>query len=360
MESVQHAERVQSRRTWSFVIAGSLLALGFGVVAAKTGQWRVDRAEADQSALLAGRDRTLSPNPASAGYVAMATSLLVVLLVGTTLIDQFQSSFGPINAAGTIHYGIVNVPLWRSLSKGSFITSAEILMFILLLIWAMKGALARSWQVPNSPLAKSIFGLFATALIIGMGLGVVHHGQIKAAMWELRPWYYLAVVFLLTSSFFAEHDAIRPCLWTLVLGTGLKSIEGVYYYFAFAASMDPRPEAIMGHEESFFFGMFLLTTVALWVFQIRGRLRVVATVLTPLVLTADLGNSRRTASLILYVGLATLLATAYTGMPDRRRTIGRLAVVVAIGGAAYIGLFWNGSGTLSRACPCSTRSGGPT
>jgi len=245
--------------------------------------------------------------------------------------------------------GLVNIPLWRSLNKGSFVTCAEMLLFLLLLIWLMKGALEHSWHVPRSPLAKAIAALFVLAVVIGLGLGLLlHHGQIKPAMWELRPWYYLAVTYLLTSAFFADRDVIRPLLWTIVLGSGLKSIEGVYNYFAFAANMNPRPEAILGHEESFFFGIFLLTTIALWIFQIRGRLRWVATTLAPLVLIADLGNARRTGSLILYAGLATLLAAAYAGMPDRQRALRRISVVFAVGGAAYLGLFWNGGGTLSQ------------
>jgi hypothetical protein len=202
--------------------------------------------------------------------------------------------------------------------------------------------------VPRSPLAKAIAAMYALAIIVGLGVGTVHHGQIKASLWELRPWWLLGVVYLLTSSFFAERDVFRPLLWTLVLGSGLKSIEGVVNYFTIARKLTPRPEAVLGHEESFFFGLFILATTALWLFQIRGRLRTVATALLPVVLIAELGNSRRTAFLLLYAGMAALLAIAYVGMPERRRVLKRLNAVLAVGAVVYLAVFWSYGGTLGQ------------
>jgi hypothetical protein len=125
-------------------------------------------------------------------------------------------------------------------------------------------------------------------------------------------------------------------------------LEGVFNFFVLARKLDPRPEAILSHEEAFFFGVFLLSTLALWLFQIRGRIRVVATAFAPLVLIADVGNSRRTAFLILYVGLAALLVIAFVGMPERRQVLKRLNVALVIFGVLYLGAFWNDSGALGQ------------
>ena len=65
---------------------------------------------------------------------------------------------------------------------------------------------------------------------------------------------------------------------------------------------------------------------------------------------ADLGNARRTASLLIYVGLAALLVVSLcVAMPERRRMLKKLNVVLVILGAAlYLGAFWNSSGTLGQ------------
>jgi hypothetical protein len=346
--TVRQVKRRQTVRAWSMVVVGTMIAAVFGIIAAK---------------LVGGGISVLHDinPPQMPGGIVLFPLLLVIpailrwpratlvgLLAGSLVIDQFQYTIASDTPGGTVYKGPINVPLFRSLTTGSFITPFEIIAVILLVIWLIKGAAEHSWHVPRSPLAKSIATLFAVAVLVGLGLGLVHHGQFKESLWELRPWYYVAVVYLLTSALFAGRDVIQLLLWTLVLGSGAKSIEGVYNYFAIARHMIPRPDAILGHEESFFFGLFLLTALALWLFQIRGRLRTTATVLAPLVLIADLGNARRTAFLILYAGLAVLLVVAYIAMPDRRRALNRVNAVVLIGAVAYLGFFWNDSGTLGQ------------
>jgi hypothetical protein len=350
IRSVTQATRRLTRRAWSTIVVGAMVAVAFGVVAAKLSGGHL-------TAL-----NVVNPPSLPGGIVLFPLVLvpialwrwpqagLVTLLVGTTLIEQFEYTIGPTSRFGVSYKGVFteHIPLFRSLSKGSFVTPTEMLLFVLLLIWLMKGALDHTWHVPHSPLAKAIAAMYAIAIVVGMGLGVVHHGNMKVALWELRPWYYLGVMYLLTSSLFARRNVFRPLLWSIVIGSGLKSLQGVVAYVTVAHKMSPRPEAILGHEEAFFFGMFLLATVSLWLFQIRGRLRTVATALVPLVLVANLGNSRRTAFLLLYAGLGALLVIAYVGMPDRRVVLKWINVGLAMGAIAYLGLFWNNAGTLGQ------------
>jgi hypothetical protein len=222
------------------------------------------------------------------------------------------------------------------------------MLFLLVLIWLMKGGLDRTWFVPRSPMAKSIAAFYAIAVVVGCGLGVAYGGQVRIILKELRPFYYLAIMYLLTSALFARRNVFRPLLWTIVLGSGVKSIEGVVNYFTIAHGLTPRPEEILSHEEAFFFGVFLVATLALWLFQVRGPLRAVATAFAPLVLIADLGNSRRVAFLILYIGVAAILAIAYVGMPERRRRLKWVNLVVGVGLACYLAVYWNSNGTLGQ------------
>src|SRR5262245_56670247 len=56
------------------------------------------------------------------------------------------------------------------------------------------------------------------------------------------------------------------------------------------ASRSPYPEAILEHDESFFFSCYRLLTAALWFFGKRGNLRRVATALLPFIVTAELAT----------------------------------------------------------------------
>src|SRR3981081_487856 len=106
LRSVQHALRKQTRRRWSMVVVGTMIAAGFGVVGAKL-------AGGGLSAL-----HILNPPSMPGGIVVFPLLLLVpalwrwprtsliVLLAGTTVIEQFQYSIGPITQGGRVHKGL--------------------------------------------------------------------------------------------------------------------------------------------------------------------------------------------------------------------------------------------------------------
>jgi hypothetical protein len=133
-----------------------------------------------------------------------------------------------------------------------------------------------------------------------------------------------------------------------VIGTGLKGIEGCLVYLQIR-NFYPRPSTILEHEESFFFGLYILLTACLWAFRVRGRLRATATALLPFVLLADLANHRRTASVIGAVGLAIILGALWYRLPPRQRwAVPALALFAVALAAVYLPLFWNSSGTIAQ------------
>jgi hypothetical protein len=114
--------------------------------------------------------------------------------------------------------------------------------------------------------------------------------------------------------------------------------------------MNPRPESLLSHEESVFFGIFMVLAVGLWVYGQRGALRTTATALLPFVLIANMANSRRTAWPIVMLGLVVFLAITWVTHPEKRRAVGPVLVMLSIASAVYFPLYWNktGGGTLSQ------------
>jgi O-antigen ligase len=267
---------------------------------------------------------------------------VLALLAGTVTIEQFRYTVGPRAGVFTD-----KIPLFQSLSKGSGVTPAEMLLVLMTLIWLMKGAIDRSWGAPRSPLARSIL-LLLGIVVVGFAVGVAHGGKIKVAGWEVRPWFYLGFAYLFTASLLRTRNVLRTILWTLVLGSGFKAIQGVMMFLSIR-HMPGRPENILAHEESFFFGVFIILTLGLWLFQVKGRLRVVATCLLPFVLIADMANARRNAWAIIGTTLIAFGIAAYSALPERRRGLRRIAAVVMVVSAVYFPLFWNKTGTLAQA-----------
>src|SRR3954453_5545986 len=263
-----------------------------------------------------------------------------VLIFTALAIEQFPDTLG----VGSLNL-TARVPLFHGL--GSLRLSPLVLLvggcFVLALFKQRDGqALARL----RGPVGYTLIGLLS-AVILGVGLGLAHGGEMRVAFMESRPYAYLACTYVLGSLFLTDRAAIRAVLWAIVVAAGLKSFQALYI-FSRVRHMVPRPEAVLAHEEALFFGLFIIFTGALWLYGAEGRLRTTATVILPFAMLGDLVNSRRTAWLVLGGGLLVLAIVAARSLPTRRLLVMRLGAVILVILAAYLPMFWNRSGGLAQ------------
>jgi hypothetical protein len=267
---------------------------------------------------------------------------VVLVLATATEIEQSNYTVGPkVSGAWTQH-----ILLFHSLTKGSGVSPAEILFGLILIIWIMKCSLNGTFNLPRSILARAI-AVFTCTIFAGMALGFAHGGRFRWMLWEVRPFFYLAFMYTIAASVLTTRKALRAILWTLVLGIGFKAIQGVYIWYK-ARHLTPRPEAILSHEEAFFFALFIFLTLALYVFNFRGALRRTATVLLPVVMFANLANDRRNSWAVLSLGLIAMLAATYGCLPERRPIVLRLTLLLLVASAAYFPAFWNKQNTIAQ------------
>lgn len=263
------------------------------------------------------------------------------LLLAGTLIEQF-----PITGDGTDQ-----IPLFVSFSSalslgGLYLTPVEVIFAVFLLITVMRAVVRRQAVVHKSAPLALILVLMAM-VIFAEFRGLSRGGSMVDSLWEVRPWLYLFLAFIISAATIREVPNLMSLLWLFVLGTGIKGVQGTIRYFQLRHVM-PRPESILAHEEAFFFGLFIILVIALWTFRIRGRLRVLATLLLPFVLLADLGNSRRTAFLILLAGVAVFLVAAWIRLPERRKRLAQISAAGLVLMTLYLGAFWNNYGTFGQ------------
>ena len=266
----------------------------------------------------------------------------VFLVLGvSTLIEQFSYTAGTHPGVFTSH-----IPFYGGVVKGGGLSFLELLLALVVLFWIMRGLLQHSWSVPRSPVSRILL-VFLALVGLAVGVGLAHGGKVQIILYEVRPWLYLSTAYLLASSLLRSRQALHGLLWVLVLGIGFKGLQGIPMYLAVRHDPIP-PDVILAHEESFFFGLFLVLTAALWLFGVKGRLRTVATLLAPFVLVSNMANARRTAWAILGTSLIVLFALAYSALPHRRRALRRSMVVVAAVSALYFPVFWSKAGILAQ------------
>jgi len=244
---------------------------------------------------------------------------------------------------------MARVPMWRSLNdaahlSGLYVMPIEILLALGLVTWIARDGAARRLALPRSDLAISLAVLVGTALLAEVH-GLLTHGDFKISLYELRPFLYLSGGYLLAAQCLRSRAAFQAVLWAFVLGVAYRAFIGAELAHDFAG-VYPRPNELLEHDESFFFGIYLVLTAGLWTFGMRGWLRRATTLLAPLVLYADIVNNRRAAWIILPAGLLVVAAITWIRNPDRRTTINWIMVVLLVVGTGYVLAFRYNTSTI--------------
>lgn len=271
----------------------------------------------------------------------------IVLLVGALTIEQFPF---PAALPGATTTGVTpsdytdRLPLFHGL-HGVHISPADLLILGLVVIWLLKRGTSATAPVPRSPVTYAI-GALLLAVAVGVVVGQAHHGELRTAFTEVRPYFYVAAAYLVATVFVTRLEVLRLAMWALVLGSGFKAAQALYSFLSVRNEF-PRPDFVVGHEEALFFALFISLTVSLWLFDVPGRLRTTATFLLPLVLVADLVNSRRAAWLIVGGALIALTALTLAAVPARRHYLIRILAVLTVIAAFYFPAYWNHSGALA-------------
>lgn len=266
---------------------------------------------------------------------------VLILLGSAVVVEQFPYMVGSRPGAVTSR-----IPFFHTVTPGSAVTPMAGLLLLLVGVWLLKSVQVGQQVLPASRVGRMLAlltGLLAAYVIVGLG----RHGALKPAMWEIQPFLYVGLVFLLSSALLTTQRAVRTVLWTLVIGSGIKAFYGLQIFLS-VRHASPRPDAVLGHEESFFFGLFVILVIGLWTFGVRGPLRNVATALLPVVLMADMVNSRRTAWALLFGCGLLMTAISYVRLPARRPMLLRCMAVVGVGLAIYLPLFWGKTGSTAQ------------
>lgn len=328
---------VGGRQPLSSALLSPVLLVGSSVLAVALGAFAGQLASGSTPVLAVAVPLVLLPvlvwrNPVIGIYI---------LVVGAVVIEQFEYDIAGRPGAQT-----AKIPFFEGVVPGLGISAVEILL-ALIAVTVLLQAVRDRWHWLWSSRLAVLMLLVLVLVVVYFGLGLSRGGDLRMALWEVRPYFYLALSYFLARTLVTRASQVRPMLWILVVGAGLKAAYGVYLWTTIR-NLDPRPERVLAHEESFFFGLFIFATVGMWLFGVRGKLRVVATMLLPVVVFAAMANSRRAAWLILGVGLLVMLVTAAVRLPNRRKPILAVFVVGAVAAAIYVPAFWNSSGTIAQ------------
>lgn len=191
------------------------------------------------------------------------------------------------------------------------------------------------------------FLVFLLAAILGLAHGLATGGDLKVAVVEMRPLWYLFVSYVLAYNLVRDRRHVRTFFWILIFGTGFKGLIGVYLYFVTYHSQLPADGSFMAHEESFFFACLLLFLLLQLLHSRYRRQFYAALAVVPFVVFAMVANQRRTTYVALIVGLVVVWILVAMVKPHLRvRLLVALALVLVLGGG-YVAAFADSDAALA-------------
>ena len=192
------------------------------------------------------------------------------------------------------------------------------------------------------------FLLFMLCVVFGVVHGITGGGDFKTIVVEVRPFWYLFLSYVLAYNLVSRKEHVRLFFWFVILGAGVKSLQGVYiYYIVLHASLLGHHE-IMAHEESFFFVALILLVILFSLhYSYRPQL-ITALCILPFTVIAMIANQRRADYVALLVGLAVVWVLVFVVKPHARKSLVATLLIFAILVGGYTAAFYNSGGGFSE------------
>ncbi len=205
----------------------------------------------------------------------------------------------------------------------------------MLLLFALAVVGCRRWRRDGRPFAGGPllwpFAAFLLCVAWGAVRGWLAGGTVKIIALEVRPFCYLFLAYLLAYNAIGAIRHVRILLWIIVLGAGVKALQGVYVYLGVLHGHLGARREVLAHEESFFLAAVVVLFVAFALHHRDPRQYWTILQLLPFVATAIIANQRRVGYLILLSGAGVVwLLTVLVVAPRRRQLVTAFGVCAPI------------------------------
>jgi len=231
---------------------------------------------------------------------------------------------------------------------GVAISAAEVLMSLGLLAWLSARSKTRGEAQPLGGVLKPYL-VFMLVVLFAEVRGLLSGGDFLTSLWELRPQVYGFIMFLLAASLVRERAHLRTLAIIFFACVGLKAVLADFRYFVTLGSNLGSAQAVMSHEESYFFALLVVGAFALLVWHGREKLMLWLVPLVPLAGLALVENRRRVGVLAFWVALALVFSLAVRFEPTVRKRVAILGAVLGLAALALTVTYWDHpSGTIGQ------------
>lgn len=190
------------------------------------------------------------------------------------------------------------------------------------------------------------FLLFMLCVVVAAVYGYLTGGTLKVIVVEIRPFVYFFESYVLAYNLVTQKSHVRGFFWLVIVGSAVKALQGIYIYVKLRGELGSN--ALMSHEESFFFIGLLLFIVLLSVHYHWRRQLIAALCALPVVLVTLVLNNRRTDYVAFLLALGAVWGLMFVMRPKARLMLGTVATlgILILGG--YVLLFANSTAAIGQ------------
>jgi O-antigen ligase len=287
-----------------------------------------------------------APTPAAIGWLCFLVAVIAIF---------YQPRYGVYMLAGLALVGDSILTPWypfvKNLSSGesllylgraTIFSPAELFMVLTCLSWLGRATMQRKLKL----YAGSLFWpalLFGTSVTFGLVYGILHHGNLNIALWEVRAVYYMPVMLVLVSNLIETRGQVNCLIWTIMLALFLDGLAGTGFV-AFVLNFDLHTlEAIAEHSYSIHLNTLFILAISVWLFSGSWTKRILLPLMSIIVLISYFANQRRASYITLTIALLLIAIVLYR---ENRKVFWLLVPAVCVIGTIYIAAFWNSSGGI--------------
>jgi O-antigen ligase len=218
----------------------------------------------------------------------------------------------------------------------------ESYMVLLVAVCLIKGILERKWKFYTGELfLPTVILLFF--IFFGFIFGKINGGNTNIALWEIRPFFHMALMFFCVSNLFDRKEHYNHFMAFAVLGILIKSLISSDYYLFVMGGNHTGFDSFTDHAASIQINSVFVLLLASWIYSKSLLKKFGLFVLFPPLVLVYLVSQRRAAFATLALAIVFLAVLLF--LHNRRLfwfIIPASAVVVIV----FVAAFWNANGML--------------
>jgi O-Antigen ligase len=288
-----------------------------------------------------------SPRPLAIGLVLLVLVMwawivrpilgLCATLFFTFIGDQFASAWYPFTKGLSSRESMMHLSSKLILSPLDLCMIAGLASIVVIYLRTGRWPLRRG----RMDLAVAVFGAF---VVIGTMYGIATGGSLYFALFQVRPFFDLFVLYVLTSSFARTTSDYRRMLWAVLAAIEIHALLS-WLHIAQASADERRfPEGLVNHSGVMRMNVLIMVVLASWLLKGNSmRLRLVTTLMLIPVMVVYFLTERRAAIVALAIGVLFLLVVTFWRQRSTFRKLAPTLIIITVG---YLGAFWSSQSSI--------------